>query len=76
MGKFTALLPVVVVCASAAHATAVASIAADLVRDVDPQDAHTLMYRACNLTIDIAGDLMYCIRTAKSETGIWIGYPW
>ena len=76
MGKHTALLPLVVICASAAHAEAIASIADGLVRDADQTDAHTLMYRASTLDLNIASNRMYCIRAAKLETGIWIGYDW
>ena len=76
MGVFAALLPLVVICHKIEDVASVVSVAGDLVRGVDHRDAHTLMYRSQNLAIDIITDNLYCIRHAKHETGIWIGFPW
>ncbi|KAI0739798.1 hypothetical protein C8Q80DRAFT_1274816 [Daedaleopsis nitida] len=68
--QFKPLLPIVVTCTCLANAQAVLKLN-DLIKNIDPEDAHTLAYTVQNSDLDIVGT-----QFSNGDTGVFDGINW
>lgn len=73
--RYNHLLPIVVTCALHAHAQAVLRLN-DVLKNIDPNDAHSLAYAIQNSDLDVAGKQIYAIMFSEGDTGVYDGINW